>query len=87
MGDDPLYYLSAMVAHLGSTANSGHYVAFIRSGDKWLSMDDNQVIPVNDTEILMNRAFGCWNHNPEDPQHSASAYILFYERRQEVGRA
>jgi ubiquitin carboxyl-terminal hydrolase 9/13 len=85
--DDPLYYLSAMVAHLGPSAHSGHYVAFIRSGDKWLSMDDTRVQPVEDTETLMNRAFGVWNHNPEEPQNSASAYILFYERKPEVGRA
>jgi ubiquitin C-terminal hydrolase len=78
---DPLYYLTALVAHIGPTAQSGHYVAFIRSGDKWLSMDDHIVHPVNDTDTLMNKLFGCWNHNPEEPQNSAAAYILFYERR------
>lgn len=78
---DPSYYLTAMVAHLGPTAQSGHYVAFIRSGDKWLTMDDHLVHPINDTDALMNKVFGCWNHNPEEPQNSASAYILFYERR------
>lgn len=78
---DPCYYLTAMVAHLGPTAQSGHYVAFIRSGDKWLTMDDHLVHPISDTDTLMNKVFGCWNHNPEEPQNSASAYILFYERR------
>jgi ubiquitin C-terminal hydrolase len=83
--DEPIYYLSSMVAHIGPSAQSGHYVSFIRSGDKWLSMDDHRVNPVIDTELLMNRAFGCWNHNPEEPQNSASAYILFYEHRPQVG--
>jgi len=84
--DDPLYFLCGMVVHLGPTAQSGHYIAFIRSGDKWLQMNDHHVVPVSDPDGLMNQTFGCWNHNPEEPQHSASAYILFYERRQEVGK-
>lgn len=84
--EDPLYYLCGMVVHLGPTAQSGHYIAFIRSGDKWIQMNDHQVIPVADPDTLFNHTFGCWNHNPEEPQHSASAYILFYERRPEVGK-
>lgn len=78
---DPIYYLSAMVLHLGATAQSGHYIAFIRSGDKWLQMDDHKVEPVQNIEPIMNSAYACWNHNPEEPQNSASAYILFYERK------
>lgn len=78
---DPTYYLSGMVLHIGATASSGHYVAFIRSGGRWLQMDDNRVDPISNPESIMNTAFGCWNHNPEEPQNSASAYILFYERR------
>lgn len=78
---DPIYYLSGMVLHIGATASSGHYVAFIRSAGSWLQMDDHHVKPLENPESLMSNAFGCWNHNPEEPQNSASAYILFYERR------
>lgn len=78
---DPIYYLSGMVLHIGATASSGHYVAFICSAGRWLQMDDHHVDTLNNPEALMSNAFGCWNHNPEEPQNSASAYILFYERR------
>mmetsp|Transcript_19577 Transcript_19577/g.58359 ORF Transcript_19577/g.58359 Transcript_19577/m.58359 type:complete len:148 (-) Transcript_19577:1338-1781(-) len=40
---DQMYELQAVVAHLGNRANSGHYVAVVRSASYWLLYDDRTV--------------------------------------------
>lgn len=59
------YKLNAVLVHLGSTSNSGHYYCYIKSSNGlWYLMDDDRVIQVNLNQVL-------------DQQ----AYILFYVRR------
>jgi ubiquitin carboxyl-terminal hydrolase 12/46 len=38
-----VYDLQAVVAHLGTRLNSGHYIAVVRSADYWLLYDDRSV--------------------------------------------
>ncbi|KAI9179842.1 hypothetical protein H9P43_005173 [Blastocladiella emersonii ATCC 22665] len=77
-GTDRQYDLFAIVVHIGGTPNHGHYVALIRSADKWLLFDDDTVELV--TEAHIAKYFG----DPEaagPPSASSSAYILFYQSR------
>jgi len=37
------YQLRAVLCHLGTTADSGHYIAVVRDGAQWLVCDDTQV--------------------------------------------
>eukprot|EP00124_Ichthyophonus_hoferi_P001959 Ihof_evm2s119 gene=Ihof_evmTU2s119 len=47
------YELGAVLTHQGRSADSGHYVAWVREkGDKWLKFDDDKVSPVTEEEVL-----------------------------------
>ena len=58
------YDLVSVVTHLGTTANSGHYIAHAiqQPSGKWLKFDDQNVSTVPLNKVL------------EEP-----AYLLFYQ--------
>lgn len=37
------YALQAVICHYGCSMEEGHYVAYVKTDDSWLSLDDNQV--------------------------------------------
>ncbi|XP_050234718.1 ubiquitin carboxyl-terminal hydrolase 21 [Mercurialis annua] len=58
------YLLSAIVVHIGVSANSGHYFCYVRSSPStWHKLDDSRVVKVEEEEVL-----------------SQAAYLLFYVR-------
>jgi hypothetical protein len=64
------YHLTGVVVHVGSSATSGHYTAFVKrqmkQGSQWYRMDDSYVEPVSEVEVLQER----------------DAYVLFYCRKE-----
>mmetsp|Transcript_1875 Transcript_1875/g.3387 ORF Transcript_1875/g.3387 Transcript_1875/m.3387 type:complete len:995 (-) Transcript_1875:93-3077(-) len=65
------YDLSGVIVHIGGSATSGHYTAFVRRTSKnnkvqWLNMDDSFVEPVTEKAVLRNK----------------DAYVLFYCRKE-----
>ena len=60
------YELVAFIEHIGSTAHSGHYVAYIRDGQQWLLYNDSSVTEV--TEAKMSAA-------------SCRSYLYFYRKK------
>ena len=64
------YILTGVIIHVGHSATSGHYTAFIRrqmkTGSQWYHMDDSYVEPVKEKSVLRQR----------------DAYVLFYCRRE-----
>lgn len=42
-GSDRIYDLVAIVIHIGSGPNQGHYVSIIKSYDRWLLFDDDNI--------------------------------------------
>jgi len=67
---DRSYRLRAIVVHIGQALHHGHYVALIRSGEKWLLFDDDSVSQLDEGEI--QKYYG------DTPGHG-SGYVLFYE--------
>jgi ubiquitin carboxyl-terminal hydrolase 14 len=69
-----LYELSAVLTHIGRSADGGHYVAWVRkddNSDKWVKYDDDRVSIVNQEEILKLDGGGDWH----------IAYILLYRSK------
>ncbi len=64
------YILTGVVIHVGHSATSGHYTAYIRrqtkTGSQWYHMDDSFVEPVKEKTVLRQR----------------DAYVLFYCRKE-----
>jgi ubiquitin carboxyl-terminal hydrolase 12/46 len=69
------YSLFAVVVHLGSGPNQGHYVAKIKSHDHWLSLDDDNVEMI--PESTLQTFYGSSREYSSNTDHG---YILFYER-------
>ena len=56
--------LSAAVFHKGSTKESGHYIAAIKSADKWYECDDLNIRSINFTNMCSSK----------------EVYIMFYHK-------
>ncbi|KAJ9084525.1 hypothetical protein DSO57_1023619 [Entomophthora muscae] len=67
---DRLYSLFAIVVHIGSGLNHGHYVSVVKSGSHWLLFDDETVERIDEEDIC--KFFG-------DHPGVGSGYVLFYE--------
>jgi ubiquitin carboxyl-terminal hydrolase 12/46 len=74
---DRLYDLVAVVVHCGSTPNRGHYITLVKSHSFWLLFDDDIVDKIDESTI--EDFFGLSDCNV--PKNSESAYILFYQAR------
>ncbi|XP_020241110.1 ubiquitin carboxyl-terminal hydrolase 3-like isoform X2 [Asparagus officinalis] len=72
---DSEYSLFAVVVHVGSGPNHGHYVSLIKSHDHWLCFDDENVEMID--EAMMQTFFGSAQEYSSNTDHG---YILFYER-------
>jgi len=67
-----LYRLHSIVAHKGSSATFGHYVAYVKDEGKpiWKLFDDSMVIPIEQERVL-------------SPEKSRDGYIYFYKYSEE----
>lgn len=68
---DGYYCLKAIITHRGRTANSGHYIAHTRKGNKWYCFDDEKTSIVNDESRILQLNGGADWH---------CSYILVYEK-------
>ncbi|KAJ3189810.1 hypothetical protein HDU85_000094 [Gaertneriomyces sp. JEL0708] len=66
---DRLYQLFAVIVHIGTGPHHGHYVTLVKSHDKWLLCDDDDVTPVDESEL--QKYYG-------DPSSVGCGYIFFY---------
>lgn len=72
---DRLYSLFAVVVHVGSGPNQGHYVSLIKSHGQWLMFDDDCVEVKAESEL--QSVFGM---TQDSAQSTEAGYILFYEQ-------
>ncbi|CAI9779680.1 unnamed protein product [Fraxinus pennsylvanica] len=55
---DLKYTLYGVLVHAGWSTRSGHYYCFVRtSSGLWYSLDDNQVVQVNERKVLQQKAY------------------------------
>ncbi|KAL0345774.1 UNVERIFIED_CONTAM: Ubiquitin carboxyl-terminal hydrolase 23 [Sesamum radiatum] len=55
---DLKYTLYGVLVHAGWSTHSGHYYCFVRtSSGMWYSLDDNQVVQVNERKVLEQKAY------------------------------
>ncbi|XP_078440047.1 ubiquitin carboxyl-terminal hydrolase 3 [Wolffia australiana] len=75
--DDPdsEFSLSAVVVHVGSGPNHGHYVSLVKSHNHWLFFDDENVEMIDESAV--QTFFGSSQEFSSNTDHG---YILFYER-------
>ncbi|KAL6560720.1 Ubiquitin carboxyl-terminal hydrolase 3 [Orobanche gracilis] len=71
---DSEYSLFAVVVHVGSGPNHGHYVSLVKSHSHWLFFDDENVEMVDESAI--QTFFGSAQEYSGSNDHG---YILFYE--------
>ncbi|KAG1334583.1 Ubiquitin carboxyl-terminal hydrolase 4 [Cocos nucifera] len=72
---DSEYSLFAVVVHVGSGPNHGHYVSLVKSHNHWLFFDDENVEMID--ESMIQTFFGSTQEYSSNTDHG---YILFYER-------
>mmetsp|Transcript_7748 Transcript_7748/g.14597 ORF Transcript_7748/g.14597 Transcript_7748/m.14597 type:complete len:353 (-) Transcript_7748:250-1308(-) len=72
---DSPYRLFAVVVHMGSGPNHGHYVSLVNCHNHWLYFDDDSVDQID--ESYVQSYFGSAQENVANTEHG---YILFYER-------
>jgi ubiquitin carboxyl-terminal hydrolase 12/46 len=75
--DACLYRLFAVVVHIGRGMNHGHYVAAVKSADRWVLFDDDLVEAID--EGVLQQLFGLSNNTGGS---TTTGYLLFYEREQ-----
>lgn len=68
------YSLSAVVVHVGSGPNHGHYVSLVKSHNHWLFFDDENVEMIEESTV--QTFFGSAQEFSSNTDHG---YILFYE--------
>ncbi|XP_039012550.1 ubiquitin carboxyl-terminal hydrolase 3-like isoform X2 [Hibiscus syriacus] len=71
---DSEYSLFAVVVHVGSGPNHGHYVSLVKSYDHWLFFDDENVEMIDESAV--QTFFGSAQEYSSNTDHG---YILFYE--------
>ncbi|XP_051143906.1 ubiquitin carboxyl-terminal hydrolase 4-like [Andrographis paniculata] len=72
---DAEYSLFAVVVHVGSGPNHGHYVSLVKSHNHWLFFDDENVEMIDESAV--QTFFGSAQEYSSNNDHG---YILFYER-------
>ncbi|XP_027772246.1 ubiquitin carboxyl-terminal hydrolase 4 isoform X1 [Solanum pennellii] len=72
---DAEYSLFAVVVHVGSGPNHGHYVSLVKSHNHWLFFDDENVEMIDESAV--QTFFGSAQEYSSNTDHG---YILFYER-------
>ncbi|XP_043697618.1 ubiquitin carboxyl-terminal hydrolase 3-like isoform X2 [Telopea speciosissima] len=68
------YSLFAVVVHVGSGPNHGHYVSLVKSHNHWLFFDDENVEIIDESAV--QTFFGSAQEYSSNTDHG---YILFYE--------
>ncbi|PKA51498.1 Ubiquitin carboxyl-terminal hydrolase 3 [Apostasia shenzhenica] len=71
---DTEYSLFAVVVHVGSGPNHGHYVSLVKSHNHWLLFDDENVDIMDESTV--QTFFGSAQEYTNNTDHG---YILFYE--------
>eukprot|EP01062_Namystynia_karyoxenos_P015770 TRINITY_DN15747_c0_g1_i1.p1 TRINITY_DN15747_c0_g1~~TRINITY_DN15747_c0_g1_i1.p1 ORF type:complete len:511 (+),score=153.53 TRINITY_DN15747_c0_g1_i1:225-1757(+) len=70
---DDVYYLFAVVIHLGLGPNMGHYICMAKTGGQWMMFDDDIVRLISEREVA--QVYGVSTQTEASTQ---TGYLLFY---------
>ena len=74
------YILSGIILHVGESTQSGHYIAVIRRGDKWLTFNDDVVSESSTLNLKLYDLSSTRRPGCKSNEHcSQSVYMLIYE--------
>jgi len=79
--EDRRYCLFAVIVHVGSGPNHGHYVALVRSHSHWLCFDDDAVDVVEESQI-----HSCFGSAQDTAASTETGYLLFYQSEASFNR-
>eukprot|EP01132_Coremiostelium_polycephalum_P006271 gene6271-7813_t len=71
---DRKYHLFAVVIHVGSGPNHGHYVSMIKSHGVWFIFDDDNIDIIQESDIV-----NCFGSSNEYIGSNDCGYLLFYQ--------
>lgn len=77
---DALYELQAAVIHIGD-GERGHYYAYVRSGEQWWLIDDENATPVSENQALSDMKGDVLSPGSGAGCVSRSAYMLQYQKQ------
>ena len=72
--EEATFSLFAVVVHVGSGMNHGHYVALIKIHDQWFLFDDDTVEGIDDSQL--HTCFG----SAQEGSGNYSGYLLLYQK-------
>lgn len=72
--DDATFSLFAVVVHVGSGMNHGHYVSLVKIYEQWFLFDDDTVESIDESQL--QTCFG----SAQEGSGNYSGYILFYQK-------
>jgi len=72
--EEAAFSLFAVVVHVGSGMNHGHYVALVKIHQQWFLFDDDTVEGIQESQI--HDCFG----SSQEGSGNYSGYILFYQK-------
>ena len=72
--EDATFTLFAVVVHVGSGMNHGHYVALVKIHEHWFLFDDETVEGIDDSQL--HSCFG----SAQEGSGNYSGYLLFYQK-------
>ena len=74
------YKLSGIIIHVGETTQSGHYIAIIRRGEKWVTFNDDVVMELDKLDLKQYDLSSARRPGCAAGEHcSQSVYMLVYE--------
>jgi len=76
---DASYSLFAVVVHIGSGPNHGHYVSLVKNNHRWFLFDDETVEVVDEEQL--QQVFGSTNELGSGSEHG---YMLFYSKSPDI---
>eukprot|EP01118_Nematostelium_gracile_P017797 TRINITY_DN7716_c0_g1_i1.p1 TRINITY_DN7716_c0_g1~~TRINITY_DN7716_c0_g1_i1.p1 ORF type:complete len:385 (+),score=91.04 TRINITY_DN7716_c0_g1_i1:19-1173(+) len=84
--EDPerLYDLFAIVIHIGSGPNHGHYISIIKSHGHWLKFDDENIEIMSEQDI--RSCFGSTNEMINQVHRTDCGYLLFYQSKMDQSK-
>lgn len=75
---DNRYSLIAVVVHVGSGPNHGHYVSMIKSANTWLLFDDDNIDVIQESDLMQ-----CFGSANDIVTNTDCGYLLFYQVQEE----